>query len=58
MEIQYKIIVFIIASSILIWVSLGVGTVMIGAFKDEALKNVLGFVEDEYPLAIMPLGKI
>ena len=39
-------------------VSLGIGTVMIGAFKDEALKKVLGFAEDEYPLAIMPLGKI
>ncbi len=39
-------------------VTLGIGTVMIGAFKDEALKKVLGFAEDEYPLAIMPLGKI
>ena len=39
-------------------VSLGIGTVMIGAFKDEALKKILGFAEDEYPLAIMPLGKI
>ena len=39
-------------------VSLGIGTVMIGAFKDEALKKVLGFAEDEYPLGIMPLGKI
>ena len=39
-------------------VTLGIGTVMIGAFKDEALKKVLGFAKDEYPLAIMPLGKI
>jgi SagB-type dehydrogenase family enzyme len=39
-------------------VSLGIGTVMIGAFKDEALKKVLGFTKDEHPLAIMPLGKI
>lgn len=39
-------------------VSLGIGTVMIGAFKDEALKKVLGFAEDEHPLAIMPFGKI
>jgi len=31
---------------------------MIGAFKDEALKRVLGFAKDEYPLEIMPLGKI
>ena len=39
-------------------VSLGIGTVMIGAFKDEALKKVLGFTGGEYPLGIMPLGKI
>jgi SagB-type dehydrogenase family enzyme len=39
-------------------VSLGIGTVMIGAFKDEDLKRVLGFAKDEYPLAIMPFGKI
>jgi len=39
-------------------VSLGIGTVMIGAFKDEALKKVLGFTQGEYPLGIMPLGNI
>lgn len=39
-------------------VSLELGTVMIGAFKDEALKKVLGLPENEHPLAIMPLGKI
>jgi len=39
-------------------VSLGLGTVMIGAFKDEALKKVLGFAENENPFAIMPLGKM
>jgi len=31
---------------------------MIGSFKDEALKKVLGFAEDGYPLAIMPLCNI
>jgi len=39
-------------------VSLGIGTVMIGAFKDEVLKKVLGLPNNEYPYAIMPLGKI
>ncbi len=39
-------------------VSLGLGTVMIGAFKDDDLKNVLNLPASEQPLAIMPLGKI
>ena len=39
-------------------VSLGLGTVMIGAFKDEVLKRVLALQINESPLAIMPLGKI
>jgi len=38
--------------------SLEIGTVMIGAFKDDALKNILRLPENENPLAIMPLGKI
>lgn len=39
-------------------VSLGLGTVMIGAFKDEALKKVLALPKNENLYAIMPLGKI
>lgn len=39
-------------------VALGIGTVMIGAFQDEGVKKVLALPNDEFPLAIMPLGKI
>jgi len=39
-------------------VSLEIGTVMIGAFKDDALKNILRLPENENPLAIMPFGRI
>ena len=39
-------------------VSLRIGTVMIGAFQDEALKKVLKIPANEFPLAIYPLGKI
>jgi nitroreductase len=38
-------------------ITLGIGTVMIGAFKDEELKKALNLPADEHPLAIMPLGK-
>lgn len=40
----------------LIAVSLGLGTVMIGAFKDEEVKKVLSTEED--PLYIIPVGRI
>jgi len=36
--------------------ALGLGAVVMGAFEDEAVKGVLG-VEDEEPLAIMPVGR-
>ncbi|MGB4705526.1 MAG: SagB/ThcOx family dehydrogenase [Candidatus Saccharicenans sp.] len=39
-------------------VSLGIGTVLIGAFQDEDLKKVLNSPADESPLIILPLGKI
>lgn len=36
--------------------ALGLGTVIVGAFHDEAVKKILG-VKDEKPLCIMPVGK-
>jgi SagB-type dehydrogenase family enzyme len=39
-------------------VSLGLGTVMVGAFNDEALKKAINLPDDEHPLALYPLGKI
>ncbi len=38
--------------------SLDVGTVFVGAFDDEMVKNVVTMAEGEEPLAIMPLGRI
>ena len=38
--------------------TLGIGTVIIGAFQDAEVKSVLQLPEDEHPLVIMPLGKI
>jgi len=37
--------------------SLGLGTVMVGAFNDKEVQSVLGLSQDEIPLAIMPVGK-
>jgi SagB-type dehydrogenase family enzyme len=36
--------------------ALGLGTVVIGAFDDDAVKKVLGFASQEVPLALMPIG--
>lgn len=38
-------------------VSLGLGTVFIGAFYDEQVKEVLPIGEDQQPLGLMPVGK-
>lgn len=38
--------------------ALNLGTVFVGAFKDDSLKSTLNIPEDEYPLGIMPIGKI
>ncbi len=37
--------------------ALDLGTVFVGAFKDDSLKSTLNIPEDEYPLGIMPIGK-
>ncbi len=37
--------------------SLNLGTVMVGAFRDEVLKEKVGMNKNENPLAIMPVGK-
>lgn len=37
--------------------TLGLGTVIVGAFHDDVLKSTLHIHEDEYPLGIMPVGR-
>ena len=37
-------------------ISLGLGTVVIGAFDDKAVQKILELKADEYPLIIMPVG--
>jgi len=37
--------------------ALDLGTVFVGAFKDDSLRSTLNVSEDEYPLGIMPIGK-
>ena len=39
-------------------VSLNLGTVVIGAFRDDQVKKVLGLQPDESPLLLMPVGRI
>jgi SagB-type dehydrogenase family enzyme len=37
--------------------ALDLGTTMVGAFKDDEVKKVLGMLAEEQPLAIVPVGK-
>lgn len=37
--------------------ALGLGTVVVGAFRDDKVKNFLNLKEDETPLYIMPVGR-
>lgn len=39
-------------------VSLNLGTVVVGAFKDDEVRNILNMPNEEHPLYIMPVGKI
>jgi nitroreductase len=36
--------------------SLGLGTVIVGAFQDQEVRNVLHLSANEAPLALMPVG--
>ena len=38
-------------------VALGLGTVVIGAFRDDQVQEVLKLLKDEKPLYIMPVGR-
>ena len=38
--------------------SLGLGTVAVGAFDDERVKKTLLMQKEEYPLYIMPVGRL
>jgi SagB-type dehydrogenase family enzyme len=38
-------------------VALDLGTVVVGAFQDERVQDVLGLPDDHAPLAIMPVGR-
>jgi nitroreductase len=39
-------------------VSLGLGTVLVAAFHDENVTEVLGLPRGEQPLALIPIGKV
>ncbi len=39
-------------------VSLGLGSVYVGAFRDEEVKAALGLPKDEHPLCLLPVGRI
>jgi len=37
--------------------ALGLGTVMVGAFGDEEVRDIVGLAEEERPLVILPVGR-
>ncbi|MFH2026677.1 MAG: SagB/ThcOx family dehydrogenase [bacterium] len=39
-------------------VSLNLGTVVVGAFKDDEVSKILNLSDEEHPLYILPVGKI
>jgi len=39
-------------------VSLNLGTVVVGAFRDDKLRKILNMPDEEHPLYIMPIGEI
>jgi len=39
-------------------VSLNLGTVVVGAFRDDKVRKILNMPDEEHPLYIMPIGKI
>lgn len=38
--------------------ALGLGTTMVGAFRDQEVQRIIGLETDEVPLALMPLGRL
>ena len=38
-------------------VSLNLGTVVVGAFRDDEVRKILNVLDEEHPLCIMPVGK-
>jgi nitroreductase len=38
-------------------VSLGLGTVAIGAFSEDGVRRIAGMPDDERPLYLMPVGR-
>ena len=39
-------------------VAMGMGTVVIGAFRDDEVKVIANLAKDELPVYIIPVGKI
>lgn len=39
-------------------IALGIGTVVVGAFRDDMVKRILHMSDEEAPVALMPVGKM